>query len=364
MKKDKNFFSDFISRLLERNSGNALRYRIIYFAGAIIHTFFIVLFATIELDILMGFNIASIIMYLAGSVFIKDNRWSSLWIVLFYMEIVTHAVVCCILLDWSYGFSLYSLMVIPVTYYITYMDPNIKHSLRFSTILAVINLLLITVSGFFAEGQDVINNPTLARMISTFNFVVCSVIIAIFASVYVLEMHNSMKNLKAKNDELNFLANYDALTKLRNRHHISDVFHIYEKGTAPFCVILGDIDDFKRINDTYSHDCGDKVLVSVANIISKNVADKGVVCRWGGEEILVILSGKSDECIDLMEKVRLEIQNQRLSFDRKEIKVTMTLGFADYSEAMNIEKLVSIADSRLYYGKKNGKNQIVYNKNN
>ena len=350
----------FIARLLEKNSGNALRYRIIYMAGAIIHTFFIVLFVNIKLDILVGFNILSVLLYVAGSLFIKDNRWSSLWIVLFYIEIVFHAVICGILLNWSYGFSLYSLMVIPVSYYMAYMDPNIKNSTRFSTILTAINITLMTLTGFLATGDELIKSQALAQAISVFNFIVCSIIIAIFASIYLYEMNKSMNNLKNKNDELNFLANYDALTKLRNRHHISDVFHIYEKNTAPFCVILGDIDDFKRINDTYSHDCGDKVLVTVADIISSNVGDKGTVCRWGGEEILIILSGKNEECLSLIEKIRLTVQNQHLSFNRREINVTMTFGFADYSEDMSIEKLVSIADKRLYHGKRNGKNQVVY----
>lgn len=359
-----NKFRNFIFRVLERNSGNLLRYRIIYCAGAIIHTFFVVLFAAVGFDQLIWFNIASVLMYAAGSVFIKDGRHSNVWIILFYMEIVLHAVLCGLLLDHSYGFHLYSLMVIPVSYYITYMDPNIRHSLRFSTALAIINVTLITTTSLFKTQNDIIYDQALAKTISSFNFVVCTVIIVIFCSIYAYEMRSAIKALQEKNDELNFLANYDALTKLRNRHHIADVFHIYEQGTSPYCVFLGDIDDFKRINDTYSHDCGDKVLITVADIISKNVGDKGVVCRWGGEEILIILSGKNEECLDLMEKTRLTIQNQRLTFERKEIKVTMTFGFADYSEAMSIEKLVSIADKRLYIGKKSGKNRIVYQKEN
>lgn len=351
----------FIAKLLEKRTGNALRYRIIYLTGAVIHTFFMVLFVNIKLDILVGFNIASILLYILGAVFIKNNRWSSLWIVLFYMEIVTHAVLCGILLNWSYGFSLYSLMVIPVSYYMAYMDPNIKKPAVFSTILTFINIVLMTLTDFVATGDELIKDPALAQTISAFNFVICSIIIAIFASIYLYEMNNSMNDLREKNEELNFLANYDALTKLRNRHHISDVFHIYEKNTAPYCVILGDIDDFKRINDTYSHDCGDKVLITVADVIKNNVGDRGVVCRWGGEEILIIVSGNNEECLDLIERIRLTIQNQHLSFNRREINVTMTFGFADYSEDMSIEKLVSIADKRLYHGKRNGKNQVVCN---
>lgn len=358
MKKERNF----ISKIFERQSGNALRYRIIYCAGAIIHTIFIVLFSAIDMSVLVGFNVFSVIMYLTGFIFIKDGRWSALWITLFYIEIVAHAVVCGFLLNWSYGFSLYSLMVIPVFHYIAYMDPNFKNPIRMSAILAIINIAAMTVTGFFSGTTGNIGNSTIAQTISTFNFIVCSVVIVLLSSISTNEIYNSTRALRASNDELNFLANYDSLTKLRNRHSISTVFRDYEKGTSPFCVILGDIDDFKRINDTYGHDCGDKVLKCVAELINKTVGNKGVVCRWGGEEILIILSGKSDECFDLMEKIRLMIQNQRLSFERKEISMSMTFGFADYSEAMSIEKLISIADSRLYQGKKNGKNQIVYQK--
>ncbi len=365
MNKISTRFKDFVSKLLERDAGNALRYRLIYFTGALVHLFILVLFLSMKIDFMVGFNIVSIAIYVIGSLFIRNNRWSKIWIIIFYVEIILHASMCGFILDWSYGFCLYSLMVIPVSYYITYMDPNIKNSLKLSVSLALINIIIIILTEIISDGQERVYDldENLARAVSTFNFVVCAIIITIFSSIYIREMFGAMKGLQEKNNELNFLANYDALTKLRNRHHISELFHIYEKGTTPFCVILGDIDDFKRINDTYSHDCGDKVLVCISELINKNVGDKGVVCRWGGEEILIILSGKSDECLDMMEKIRLEIQNQRLSFNRKELKVTMTFGFADYSEAMTIEKLISIADSRLYIGKRNGKNQIVYQKN-
>lgn len=352
----------FLTKVFERTSGNALRYRLIYLSGAIIHTFFIILFAALNLKLLTAFNILSVFIYCIGSVTIKENKNTALWIVIFYGEIVGHAALCGISLDWSYGFSLYSLMVIPVSYYMTYMDPNIKDPRKFSTILACINVSVMTMSGLLTAYRGYIDNDALAQIVSIFNFVVCAFIIAVFSVIFIYEMHNNMENLRVKNDELNFLANYDALTNLRNRHRISDVFHIYENGTSPFCVILGDIDDFKRINDTYSHDCGDKVLVTISEIIKSNVGSGGVVCRWGGEEILIIVSGKIETTLELAEKIRLIIQNQQISFQRKEIRVTMTFGFADYSEAVGIEKLISIADSRLYYGKKNGKNRVVYKK--
>ncbi len=347
-------------KFLEKGEGQTLKYRSIFIVCTLIHIFFIFLFSQIGLTAMVVFNVFSVIFYIVGIILARTAVKTPLWIVLMYFEIAGHAVLCNFMLDWSYGFALYSLMVIPISYYLAYMHPKIKNANRFCSVLAAINLILMIIPGFLSERDVKEFDASLSRFISTFNFAINALVIAIFSAIYIHEIKGMMKDLSDKNDELNFLANYDPLTKLRNRHHIADVFSDYEHGTKPFCVILGDIDDFKRINDTYSHDCGDKVLVTVSEIIRKNVGDKGVICRWGGEEILIILSGKSDECLELMENIRLEIQNWQMSFGVKRINVTMTFGFTDYSEAMSIEKLVSIADKRLYEGKRNGKNQVIY----
>lgn len=355
-----NSIKQLILRILEKGESQTLKYRSIYVVCLVIHTFFLFLFSHIGLSQMVAFNVFSIIFYIIGILLAKTAARTPIWIIMIYFEIVGHAVMCNFLLDWSYGFALYSLMVIPISYYLAYMHPKIHNESLFCVILAVANLFLMILPGFFTERDIQKFDQELSNLVSSFNFVVSTFVITIFSAIYIYENKGSMRDLSSKNDELNFLANYDPLTKLRNRHHIAEVFGDYEKGTKPFCVILGDIDDFKRINDTYSHDCGDKVLVTVSDIIRKNVSDKGVICRWGGEEILIILSGKSDECFDLMENIRLEIQNSRMSFGIKQINVTMTFGFSDYSEAMSIEKLVSVADKRLYVGKRNGKNQVVY----
>lgn len=348
-----------VLKFLEKGEGQTLKYRIIYIVCCVIHLFFIFFFMHIGLSVMVVFNVFSILFYITGFIFAYTSTRTPVWITLIYFEIVTHAVFSSFMLDWSYGFSLYSLMVIPISYYLSYMHPKIKNPTKFCTTLAIINIAIMIITGLVSPGAAIEFESGMSNFISSFNFVISAVVITAFSAIYIYETKSMLGTLSTKNDELNFLAVYDPLTNLRNRHHIAEVFSEYEKNTKPFCVILGDIDDFKRINDTYSHDCGDKVLVTISEIIRKNVSDKGVVCRWGGEEILIILSGKSDDCFELMERIRLEIQNQQMSFGIKQINVTMTFGFTDYSEAMNIEKLVSIADKRLYEGKRNGKNQIV-----
>ncbi len=353
-------FKKHIFKLLEKNEGQVLRYRILFLACMLVHSFLIFLFARAGLTFLFCFNILSVLMYFIGLVFAKAASKTPISIILMYLEIVVHAVICNYMLDWSYSFALYSLLVIPISYYLAYMQPKIANPSRFGNILAIINLSVMAFSVVTSDGEMATFDTDFSKFVSSFNFIISALVITIFSAIYLYEINSTLGSLSLKNDELNFLAVYDPLTKLRNRQHIAEVFSDFEKGTNPFCVILGDIDDFKRINDTYSHDCGDKVLVTVSEIIRKHIADKGVVCRWGGEEILLIVSGKNEDCIELVERIRLEIQNQQMSFGIKQINVTMTFGFTDYSEAMNIEKLVSIADKRLYEGKRNGKNQIVY----
>lgn len=174
---------------------------------------------------------------------------------------------------------------------------------------------------------------------------------------YMMDVANDM--LREKNMELDFLANYDILTKLSNRHHMLQFFEQFKKSGKPYCVIIGDIDDFKVINDTYGHNCGDLVLQTVADIIKKTLEHRGVPCRWGGEEFLMLVYGNREIAGEIMELVRQKIEENSVSYHGQKVGVTMTFGMAFCTEHANVEKIISLADQRLYYGKNHGKNRIV-----
>ncbi|MCI8338896.1 MAG: EAL domain-containing protein [Lachnospiraceae bacterium] len=174
---------------------------------------------------------------------------------------------------------------------------------------------------------------------------------------YMMDVGNDM--LREKNMELDFLANYDMLTKLNNRHHMMHFFRQFEESGKPFCVIIGDIDDFKVINDTYGHDCGDLVLYTVADIIKNTLGQRGVPCRWGGEEFLMLVYGEQETAGEILELVRHKIEQNVVNYHGQDVRVTMTFGMAFYKERANVEKMISLADQRLYYGKNHGKNRIV-----
>lgn len=174
---------------------------------------------------------------------------------------------------------------------------------------------------------------------------------------YMMDVGNDM--LREKNMELDFLANYDMLTKLNNRHHMMQFFQQFEKSGKPYCVIIGDIDDFKVINDTYGHNCGDLVLSTVADIIKKTLDQRGIPCRWGGEEFLMLVHGEQETAGEILELVRHRIEENVVHYQGQDVQVTMTFGMAFYKERANVEKMISLADQRLYYGKNHGKNRIV-----
>ena len=163
-----------------------------------------------------------------------------------------------------------------------------------------------------------------------------------------------------KNSMLDSLARTDELTGLNNRRAVMEFINLPIEKTGKYSVIMADIDDFKKINDTYGHDEGDKVLVSLAEIFRENVRNSDIVCRWGGEEILVILMKCClDDAQKIAEKIRNAINSENLiQIDGTDAKVTMTFGIA-YADHVGGQDVIKAADHNLYQGKNNGKNCIV-----
>lgn len=192
---------------------------------------------------------------------------------------------------------------------------------------------------------------------ANFLYVTANVLSEIAYNKHQADVSNAL--LLEKNKQLDFYANYDRLTGLSNRHHISGYFQQYKQSGQPYCVILGDIDNFKSVNDTYGHECGDLVLAGVADTIKNNLPDTAVPCRWGGEEFLVLMYGEEEDALCVMEGVCEKIRQREFCYNSDTIHVSMTFGVVSYMENPNPEKLTTIADKRLYFGKKHGKNQVV-----
>lgn len=174
-------------------------------------------------------------------------------------------------------------------------------------------------------------------------------------------MSHSLVDMQAS---LRLLIEQDALTGLANRRFGQqklDQLITNTSGTnKSFSLAMGDIDFFKKFNDTYGHDCGDLVLQRVSLTMRECTKDHGYCIRWGGEEFLIVLTqGSYKEHVSLMQSVIDHIRNTIVDYNGQQLSVTMTFGLIDASEYASSDEMIKVVDTLLYYGKENGRNRLV-----
>lgn len=177
----------------------------------------------------------------------------------------------------------------------------------------------------------------------------------------VLKLAKSQAAIEIKNKELSFLATRDPLTNCFNRRalyqHLDGKFEGARAGDTEYCCIMGDIDHFKKVNDTYGHGVGDEVIKMAANSIKEVVRDVDIVARFGGEEFCVILPGATlEQAYQIAERCRERIAEQSCSG----VKVTGSFGVTSIKlGAQTSNELIQQADEALYYSKQHGRNQVT-----
>ena len=155
-------------------------------------------------------------------------------------------------------------------------------------------------------------------------------------------------------------ARTDALTSLFNRRAFGDEMLEAEKqlreSNQPTCVLMIDVDHFKKFNDTYGHQGGDEVLKGVASVLRQNLTENEIVCRYGGEEFAVIFSGSQLEAARIRgEQARTAIGKETFHFDGMDLRVSASAGLAQLLPAETTAALVRRADESLYLCKKLGR---------
>ena len=169
--------------------------------------------------------------------------------------------------------------------------------------------------------------------------------------------------LVAYNNQLVNQANTDALTGLYNRRKAKDYMAGLIKSNQhdSISIAIGDIDFFKKVNDNYGHDIGDVVLTQVAKTMKTTLGRRVFIARWGGEEFLIVFpSINGDESLILLDKLRNNIKALQFNSGDKNFSISMTFGLAEYDFHGDIEASLKEADEKLYIGKANGRDQVVF----
>jgi diguanylate cyclase (GGDEF)-like protein len=159
------------------------------------------------------------------------------------------------------------------------------------------------------------------------------------------------------------IANRDHLTKLWNRHalntHLVQIQAQWERSQLPYSLLLVDIDHFKKINDTYGHVVGDHALLHVAQLLFSSLRKVDFICRYGGEEFLIVLPAtKGDEAMLVATKLQSHLSQCPFDDTQPPLSITASIGCATMAPDMTYIQLLQMADKALYQAKQGGRNTI------
>lgn len=305
--------------------------------------------------ILLNLMFMAVYGYLLWLTFCDMTKGALLW-----FNLATIGFVCfdVMYMGWNSGIQHFLFMLILLNLIFIYMS----HSVQFvvTIILCVIRLCLYYYCKFYpakVEMSDLVDQgiQIITTMYVFLLLFICGVMLC-------RDSQKMERKLTEYNNELEQIANTDTLTKLWNRHHL--MRYIAGKINNPYefmSIAIGDIDFFKKVNDTYGHECGDEVLRTLAGVFVESMEGKGVVARWGGEEfIFVYENANGDEAKQKLAELQDAVKKTVIPYNDLEIKVTMTFGLVEYDHALNLDENICIADQRLYQGKKEGRDRIIY----
>lgn len=315
-----------------------------------IHICYLLLFWYFKVYIMLFFNVFSVIFYLVGFSFVNKNQ-------LFYfycicVEILLHMFLATICIGWLAGFQLYYFSLIQAVYFVNYNIAKTTFHKKVNTLLIEIICVVLLLANYFFSvlvGSIYKVEPAIVVWIILFANIV------VFCAFYIYHMSSYDKYLFTTQKHINNMAKKDWLTGLDNRWNFMNSL---EKNMQSKSVAIVDIDDFKKINDTFGHCAGDYILQKIAKHIERTAPVSG---RWGGEEFILCIWGEDSYHL-LCERVQhlvQEMKGLKFYYNDHEINVTLTVGVAQKKEEEALEKTIDRADSYLYYGKQNGKNQMV-----
>ncbi len=184
-------------------------------------------------------------------------------------------------------------------------------------------------------------------------------------NLYCWVMHDVTER-KIMMENLEFMATHDSLTKILNRNIFlkksEELFENNRSEQNSIALFMLDIDFFKKINDTYGHPNGDKVIVGVVDVIKNNLRANDIFARYGGEEFVVFLENvEADEAYNIGEKIRKLVQENDFYLEEQKVNVTISIGICILNSNIHkkIDDLIGEADSLLYEAKRSGRNKVV-----
>lgn len=260
---------------------------------------------------------------------------------------------------WDIGVQHFILVLLVLCFFSGYSQYHFK--IFFAIVLCLFRIYLF----FLCRSREpVIALPEMMtnvlQMINTICIFWC---ISLIVYVFSKDSQALEHKLVDYNTKLLSQANTDVLTGLYNRRkameYLEELLIPSNHHFTSICIC--DIDFFKKVNDNYGHDIGDIVLQTIARTMQTTLEKKCFIARWGGEEFLLVFpSCNGDEAFCFLEELKRRISALQFNADGTAFSVTMTFGLTEYDFRSDIDTAIKEADEKLYMGKKNGRNRIVF----
>ena len=324
----------------------------IYLFSLVGHLAFIPLFVALGVIPLAWYNVASVVIFTACIRVNKAGRHRAAFLV-GAAEVVVHSALCAMLIGWDTGFHYFIVGMIPFAM----MMPGLRSSIRIA--MASVALCLYGVVYFASElvGTPFTLTERTAGILNYANLVIT------FGAFSLLVHYLAQASIRAE-EAVGELSRTDFLTGVLNRrgmlNQLETEYATFRRTGRPFSILIVDLDRFKRVNDRYGHAAGDAVLTATARLFQETLRARDQLCRWGGEEFLVLLPETDLAGTRIVaEKLLSGMRGLTAPFGSLNLSITVTIGGACCDRRATVDQIIVCADRALYSGKDGGRDRVV-----
>ena len=256
--------------------------------------------------------------------------------------------------------------------YLVFVFKDISNDFLLSLLIIPSYLIIVMTSNWTTASIPITGFIFIQAILQFFRFVVGEAsnerlielicVSLVDLSILIVITHYRIKSVRAI-QTLNELSILDPLTGIYNRRHftvcLDRTVSLAKQLRMPLLLVTLDIDDFKQINDTYGHPCGDEVLRDLTRRISKAIRGSDIFVRIGGEEFSILMPDTDlSKGMEIAERLRILVQEKEFEYNGNKILITISLGLAQYG-GETVARMIEKADKALYEAKANGRNQFV-----
>lgn len=325
------------------------------FLGLLLHIIHAVIFYKLSYQIPAVYNSFSAVFYTLMLYTSRRNMYR-VTVCTVHIEICLFAMFCVLSCGWGTGIALYLLAISSLVYFCPFNNKFIPYLFSLMELAVFVSLRIYT---YFNEPIYELLPKSIQLPYYLFNAVACFCIILFAAYSSNISAMVTNIRLRSENKNLSELANSDFLTGLPSRRAFLQRVKSLSPDT-PVVAAIGDLDDFKTVNDSFGHSSGDYVLRTVGYLINSGCNQYAMPCRWGGEEFVILFHNCAfADTVTWLENLRRQICAYTFEHEEQTIDITVTFGAYSGTVQDGIENLIAEADKYLYEGKHSGKNRVM-----